>query len=79
MHNNVERTFRENLTQSFRVADVRFKQLIIFVGQMRVDIAAFERGRVEVIEIVHDRNAPGFFGEKAFDQMRADKTRAAGD
>ncbi len=46
---------------------------------MRRDIDTFERGRVKIVEIVNDRNAPGFFGKQAFNQMRADEPRAAGD
>ena len=45
---------------------------------MRRDIGAFDVGRVKVVEIIDRNDRAGIFREQIIDQMRADKTRAAG-
>jgi hypothetical protein len=46
---------------------------------MRGNISAFEFGRIKIVEIIDNTDAPDAFAEKMFNKVRTDETRAAGN
>src|SRR5215813_15587566 len=76
MHNATNLRLSECSFQRCAIADVRFDQLVILVGQVFTDVLAFDRRGVEVIEVIHNNSLPIAFTENPIDQMRADESRA---
>jgi hypothetical protein len=68
------------LLQRILIANVCFHEGVFRIGKSAArTLARLNRGIVEIIEVVNDRDFPVALGEQALNQMRADETRAAGN
>src|ERR1051326_3161730 len=79
MHDAIKGRFSECSFQRRVVPDVGVNQFVIWTLKVLANVVAFDRGRVEIVEIIDDGDPPIAFAEKPIDKMRADKSRAACD
>jgi hypothetical protein len=63
MNDGLKLRLIEQAPQGFAVSYVSFHKPIRRVLEMRARVPALRSGRVEVIEVVHDRHSPGIFTE----------------
>ena len=75
----IELCVLECLTCCVVIAYVRLDQAIVGLRQVIFNVRTFDRGIVEIVEVVNDGYVPAAFRQQAIDKMRTDETGAAGD
>ena len=78
MDNAVELAAIEDVTKPFGVSYVELDELELVLPRRKLDIGAFYLGRVEIVEVVDDRDVPAAFVQEKVYQMRADESGPAG-
>ena len=79
MDNAVKFRLVKNVFQAIEIPNVLFEKLKIPRPSYGFEIRMFDRRRVKIIEIVNDRYHPIGVAKKAFGEIRADKSGAAGN
>ena len=65
--------------QCSEIADVNFVQIVFQVCQVPACVLAFDRGIIEIVEVIDDVDVPIPFSEQPIDKTRANESRTAGD
>src|SRR4030095_5327851 len=78
MDHAIELSRGEDSGKCRSISDVCFVKVIGFVTQMFLDVSLFDRGIVEVVEVVDHGYLPVSFGKQTIDKMRSYETCATG-
>jgi hypothetical protein len=75
----IELVLGEDTREGWLVSDVGFENLIVGILFLNANVVTFNRGILEVVENIHDCNAPVSLGEQTIYEMRSDEAGSAGN
>jgi hypothetical protein len=78
MHDAIKIASLEHFAQLAGVAYIANDNAETCARPVLCNVCPFDLGRIEVVEIVNDRNVPTAFRDQFINEMRTDKAGAAG-